>query len=126
MYERYERIVKSLRSCMRLEESAFECIEMDGGCCDSIGRCIPHLMDEAADAIEELQRTQMSSAKWIPVEERLPNGNGEYLVSGNDKVWVCEFMILGGVGGWCNNARNPCVKAWMPKPKPYEPPKGEN
>ncbi len=50
----YERIVKSLRSCMRLEEPAFECIEMDGGCCDSIGRCIPHLMDKAADAIEEL------------------------------------------------------------------------
>ena len=56
MNERYERIVKSLRFCMRLEEPAFECIEMDGGCCDSIGRCIPHLMDEAANAIEELSR----------------------------------------------------------------------
>lgn len=56
MYERYERIVKSLRYCMRLEEPAFKCIEMDGGCCDSIGRCIPHLMDEAADAIEELSK----------------------------------------------------------------------
>ena len=61
--------------------------------------------------------------KWIPVTERLPNGNGEYLVSGKDKVWVCEFMILGDVGGWCNSARNPCVKYWMPLPKL---PKGES
>lgn len=59
--------------------------------------------------------------KWIPVTERLPNGNGEYLVSGKDKVWVCEFMILNGdVGGWCNSARNPCVKYWMPLPEPPE------
>lgn len=82
MYERYERIVKSLRSCMRLEEPAFECIEMDGGCCDSIGRCIPHLMDDAANAIEELQRTQMPSTKWIPVTERLPERNTRVLVHG--------------------------------------------
>ena len=61
--------------------------------------------------------------KWIPVEERLPNGNGEYLVSGKDKVWVCEFMMMGAVGGWCNSARNPYVKYWMPLP---EPPKEES
>lgn len=56
--------------------------------------------------------------EWIPVTERLPNGNGKYLVSGKDKVWVCEFMILGDVGGWCNSAMNPCVKYWMPLPEP--------
>ena len=96
---------------------------------------------EAADAIEELKQIvehykgcsddwykeacdyKSMLPHWIPVEEKPPNGNGEYLVSGNDKVWVCEFMILGNVGGWCNNARNPCVKYWMPLP---EPPKGEN
>ena len=86
---------------------------------------------EAADAIEELQAQLMFSndaakkiaekvPKWIPVTERLPNGNGEYLVSGNGKVWVCEFMILGNVGGWCNNAKNPCVKYWMPLPLPKQ------
>lgn len=61
---------------------------------------------------------EISSPTWIPVTERLPNGNGEYLVSGKDKVWVCEFMILGNVGGWCNSAMNPCVKYWMPLPEP--------
>lgn len=97
---------------------------------------------KAADAIEELsmklhgdeaailgmkreieQMVVNGTHRWIPVTERLPNGNGEYLVSGEDKVWVCEFIILGDVGGWCNSARNPCVKYWMPLP---EPPEGEN
>lgn len=96
------------------------------------------LLGEAADAIENLSKALDAvndahnegydvgywagkrdyEPKWIPVTERLPNGNGEYLVSGKDKVWACEFMILGDVGGWCNNARNPCVEYWMPKPKP--------
>jgi len=88
------------------------------------------LYDEAADAIEELSKLHETQKKnlsvltdaymksWIPVAERLPNGNGEYLVSGKDKVWVCEFMILGDVGGWCNSAINPCVKYWMPLPEP--------
>ena len=68
--------------------------------------------------IESFPAADVQSVKWIPVTERLPNGNGEYLVSGKDKVWVCEFMILGDVGGWCNSAMNPCVKYWMPLPEP--------
>jgi hypothetical protein len=89
----------------------------------------PMLYDQAANAIEELSvvvRAQKAvldkSPRWIPVTERLPKRNGEYLVSGKDKVWVCEFMIFGDVGGWCNSAMNPCVKYWMPLP---EPPKEE-
>ena len=64
------------------------------------------------------EQGKQDAVRWISVTERLPNGNGEYLVSGKDKVWVCEFMILGAVGGWCNSARNPCVKYWMQLPEP--------
>jgi hypothetical protein len=88
----------------------------------------PMLYDQAADAIEntskayqmmaEAYEAEVTKPRWIPVTERLPNGNGEYLVSGKDKVWLCEFMIIGDVGGWCNSARNPCVKYWMQLPEP--------
>ena len=81
------------------------------------------IADDAVFAIEELARRNEQFMHtplpaWIPVGERLPNENGEYIVSGKDKVWVCEFMMLGDVGGWRNSARNPCVKYWMPLPKP--------
>ena len=65
--------------------------------------------------------------KWIPVTERLPDKNGEYLVSGAwrgepAKTWICEFVVIGNVGGWANPARKPVVTHWMPLP---EPPKEE-
>lgn len=95
------------------------------------GWALNETLDQAADAIKntskayemmaEAYEAEVAKSYWIPVTERLPKENGEYLVSGNDKVWVCEFMILGNVGGWCNSVRNPCVKYWMPLP---EPPKG--
>lgn len=68
-----------------------------------------------------------TTTKWIPVTERLPDKNGEYLVSGAwrgepAKTWICEFVVIGNVGGWANPARKPVVTHWMPLP---EPPKGE-
>lgn len=121
MYERYERIVKSLRSCMRLEEPAFECIEMDGGCCDSIGRCIPHLMDDAANAIEELQRTQMPSTKWIPVTERLPDYPGRFLcyyeIDDYGEIGHCiDWGRYDPDDGWYVSG----VTNWMLLPEPPE------
>ena len=58
--------------------------------------------------------------KWIPCSERLPEKSGQYYVSGGDKVWICEFLIIPNfAGGWCNDASNPIVQAWMPLPEPY-------
>ena len=100
------------------------------------GNCI--LCQQAAEAIEntskayqmmaEAYEAEVTKPRWIPVTERLPNGNGEYLVSGKDKIWVCDFMMLGDVGGWCNSAMNPCVEYWMPLPEPPfpEPPQEED
>ena len=86
------------------------------------------LMDEAADAIEEL-----SKSRWIPVTQRLP-------VGGDDSGAICENVCLmmddGTVScGWMNgitkkvyylNARDDVIiKApitrvthWMPLPEP--------
>ena len=106
----YDDLVKSLRQCADASCAGCKNELVEIGCRGLLQR-------EAANAIEEL-----SKPHWIPVTKMLPKENGEYLVSGEDKVWVCEFIILGDVGGWCNSARNPCVKYWMPLPKP---PKGE-
>lgn len=58
--------------------------------------------------------------KWIPCSERLPEKSGQYYVSGGDKVWVCKFLIIPTfTGGWCNDASNPVVQAWMPLSEPY-------
>ena len=63
-----------------------------------------------------------SAQRWIPVTERLPKKPGQYYVSGGDKVWICEFLIIPNfVGGWCNDVANPVVQAWMPLPAPYRP-----
>ena len=62
-----------------------------------------------------------SAQRWIPCKERLPEKSGQYYVSGGDKVWICEFLIIPSfIGGWCNDVANPVVQAWMPLPKPWE------
>ena len=63
-----------------------------------------------------------SAQQWIPCSERLPEKPGQYYVSGGDKVWICEFLIIPNfIGGWCNDVANPVVQAWMPLPAPYIP-----
>lgn len=76
------------------------------------------LLSDSADAIEEL-----SKPRFIPVTERLPEEAGKYLVCGRwrgkqTEIWVCEFMALGHLKGWANNAANPVVSHWMPLPDP--------
>lgn len=103
------------------------------------GWALNETLDEAADAIEELQRAvkllesdrdaerilrlAAEDKQWIPVEERLPESSGEYLVSGGGKVWICDFWRIAGVRGWCDSVNNPVVGYWMPLPP--EPPKEE-
>ena len=66
-----------------------------------------------------------SAQQWISCSERLPEKPGQYYVSGGDKVWICEFLIIATtnipnfIGGWCNDVANPVVQAWMPIPEPY-------
>lgn len=78
---------------------------------------------ESADVIEELsaklqsanmdRSSQYYNDGWIPVSERLPKEDGEYLVTTiNGDVDIYEFHTWG--------AKSPKVIAWMPKPEPYK------
>lgn len=70
------------------------------------------------EAIKKLPPAQ----QWTPCSERLPKKPGQYYVSGGDKVWICEFLIIPNfIDGWCNDVANPVVQAWMPPPTPYRP-----
>lgn len=77
--------------------------------------------DAVGMAIEALE-----DSRWIPVTERLPDKDGDYLVT---KVDDENVTIIGlayysnGFGlvfydnGW---ASNKTITAWMPLPEPYE------
>ena len=85
---------------------------------------------EFAKGLAELGLKSVPSAQpepqWISCSERLPKKPGQYYVSGGDKVWICEFLIIQNfIGGWCNDAANPMVQAWMPLPEPYREEGGE-
>ena len=79
--------------------------------------------DTLVDALMDLEKLPSVTPKqpgWIPCKEQLPEKSGQYYVSGGDKVWICEFFIIPNfTGGWCNDAANPIVQAWMPLPEPY-------
>ena len=59
-------------------------------------------------------------SEWITVSEGLPEDSGDYLVCGHGKMWICEMLNICGAKGWCNDAKNPIVEAWMPLPKSYK------
>lgn len=59
---------------------------------------------------------------WIPVTQEVPRESGFYVVSGNGKMWICEFVTILGICGWKNFVSNPVVSAWLPNalPEPYK------
>lgn len=72
------------------------------------------------DAKNEYQPSAQPEPRWIPCSEQLPEKSGQYYVSGGNKVWICEFLIIPNfIRGWCNDVSNPVVQAWMPFPEPY-------
>ena len=76
-----------------------------------------------AEEIYNAGYRKQSEGEWISVEHRLPEESGEYLVFGRTfgnkkpQIWICECISIGSVMGWCNNAKNPIVEAWMPLPE---------
>lgn len=60
--------------------------------------------------------------EWIPIEERLPEKPGEYLVTlenGNVRFGVYHPSPIDRPGcPWLNGAKT--AVAWMPVPEPYK------
>ena len=63
-------------------------------------------------AIEALESKQ----EWIPCSERLPENNGQYLISTTKGA---VYVARRSFGRWGSSFRN-CVTAWQPLPDPYE------
>lgn len=66
--------------------------------------------------------------RWIPVSERLPEKNGNYLVTikTSDGTANITFQMVDHFGpGWLHEEKPRKVIAWMPLPKPYEPQESE-
>lgn len=55
---------------------------------------------------------------WVSVKDRMPELEGDYLVTDGHKVpWISRMMKIAGVKGWVNGALNPSIKYWMPFPE---------
>ena len=86
------------------------------------------IANNAIEVIEEAYKTigacyskidELIEKQWIPVDERLPEEDGFYLVCGGGLMpWIAELRTFMNVRGWCSNVNMPVVKMWMPLPKP--------
>lgn len=87
-----------------------------------------NLIEQAADAIEELTRENESLAKsvneaseilrkrWIPVAEQLPSEDGFTLIfTAHGNPGVCYFT-----NGWWGGYDKDGITHWMPLPEPPE------
>ena len=77
--------------------------------------------DEGVTKADVVEQT-----RWIPVSERLPEKNGNYLIQVNssDGTAIITFMIVDHYnedGTWlhCDNKTRKVI-AWMPLPEPYK------
>ena len=82
---------------------------------------------ELRDKLKEYGKdTNVRSNGWIPVEERLPNEDGEYLTCDeHGNIHIFHYYVDGkfpfSIPPWHNRYYQPI--AWQEKPKPYQ--KGE-
>ena len=92
-----------------------EMVETDGYYCDNY------------KLIAELKRTPTACA-WIPVEERLPENTGTYLVTAQNEHFATVLVDSYWMGtdvypaGWhYEELMKYKYIAWMPLPEPYNP-----
>ena len=111
-----ESLIKHLKYCSKYDADCMKCERWDYDCGDS--RCVENLLEKAAVALEQ--------QRWIPVNERLPEGHGKYLCvlkSGAFRGCYYQMIMYHDQHGF----RDGCVyyddvTHWMPLP---EPPKEE-
>ena len=93
--------------------------------------CVDALIRDAADLIEaqaaEIEKLKAQVPRWIPVEERLPESEGDVLLIVNgkvDNVTLIDAYELGSFSkseGWILEMwpewEDPKVTHWMPLPE---------
>ena len=121
----YDELIKDLREWPRV------CVEYTGS--------LDELHDKAADAIEELQgRAKVlekvadkwceAMPKWIPVTERLPENQGQFLTrygygdasieTGQFFYGVLYYFYADAEPHWQHESAGVEVTHWMPLPEP--------
>lgn len=101
------------------------------------------VLDEAATALEMLQgendrlKEEVQQMRWIPVEERLPEEEGTYIVCADGEMKFDAYCMLEGIKRWLcydgsinalyidpysgkplRGGPYPRVTHWMPLPQP--------
>lgn len=82
----------------------------------------PDWEEALAMGIDALEAERVG--KWIPVTERLPEGDKEVLVTSDwGFLYIAEYEVFSdGVGRWSETVEGRFidVTAWMPLPEPYK------
>ena len=134
----HDDLVKQLRDAAKISEALAVLLP------HSEGNATAKLYNDAADAIEELQKTVLrledesgildelqmyeQPVGWIPVTERLPEDRQSVLVHRDDGgIFIFEYFTTSPTDEcWIDDHLNVysayCVTHWMPLP---EPPKEE-
>lgn len=76
-----------------------------------------------AKTINELPSVTPQQTSWIPCSERLPEENGNYLVTveANDGTAQLKYQMVDHYGPkWLLDKKKEKVVAWMPLPEPYQ------
>lgn len=78
----------------------------------------PHHPEEVMHAID-MAISALAEQRWIPVAERLPEENGEYLVTrGSSFYRYIDIVRKSNCNSHLPMASD--IKAWMPLPEPYK------
>ena len=111
-------------------ERAIELIgAMKGDLCDFYDYDDLTALDMAISALSDYDKMQeisldlafendelINKSRWIPVSERLPENDGQYLVAYDREDEILEnISYFDRHGFWIGN-----VVAWMPLPEPYK------
>lgn len=81
------------------------------------------MTDEEINNCEEIIKLIKEQPRWIPCSERLPEKNGNYLVTveANDGTASIKFQMVDHYGpDWLHEEKHEKVIAWMPLPEPYQ------
>ena len=104
------------------EEKALSCIEiirfLQNHYLSNHGVFTDRELEEIETVIKTLKQTS-----WIPCSERLPEENGNYLVTveANDGTASIKFQMVDHYGpDWLHEEKHKKVIAWMPLPEKYK------
>lgn len=78
------------------------------------------LFHTIADSFEDIINTLpfvQSEQRWIPVTERLPEKSGYYLATVDIGLKIVDVIYFNNASGFLMANT---VKAWKPRPEPYQ------